>query len=127
MGVLDRATQQHCLEHGYTIEGWCLAQDGYRVVVLRVPDQEGTVRLAYNGEVFLLSFPGGYDWADFAYQDEEREDVLEEQLRFLDVYATPPTVEATVKRRFRRDRRELRLSNGAVLRNRGWSRGPEGM
>ena len=84
----------------------------------------GAVRFGLDGEVFALSFPGGYSWAEFAYQDDEREEALADQLRFLDAYADARTREVLVTRRFRRDRRELQVSNGAVLRPRGWSHGP---
>lgn len=122
--ALDTLTRQLCYERGYTIENWSVERDGYRVLSLRVPAREGTVRFAYNGEVFALSFPGGYSWADFAYRDEDREEALLDQIRFLDAYAAPDTREVSIPRPLRRDRYELRLSNGAVLRRRGWSRGP---
>jgi hypothetical protein len=46
-------------------------------------------------------------------------------LAFLDAYAHPATKEVEAKRRLRRTRLELRVSNGAVLRRRGWSKGPD--
>ena len=122
--ALDMSTKQHCAARGYTVEGWSLEPDGHRIAILRVPHQDGTVRFAYDGEVFSLSFPGGYSWAEFAYHDEDREDALLELLRFLDAYAAPDTHEVFLPRRVGRGRRELRVSNGAVLRQRGWSRGP---
>ncbi len=83
------------------------------------------MRLAFNGECFSLSSPGGYRRTEFAYRDEDWEGALRDQLGLLDAYTDPSTAEVGVKRRFRRDRLELRVSNGAVLRRRGWSRRPD--
>lgn len=99
-------------------------EDGYRTLRTGVPGKDGVVDLSFDGEVFTLSFPGGYSWAEYAYEDEEREGALEVLLHFLDAYASPDSREFTVSRRLRPDRQELRVSNGAVLRARGWSSGP---
>ena len=105
--VLESATKVRCRTHQ-----------------VAVPGKDGIVRLSVDREVFSLSFPGGYSWAEFAYDDEDRQEALNDLLRFLDAYASPDTREVTVPRRLLPDRKELRVSNGAVLHARGWSSGP---
>ena len=100
-----------------TKDGWCTER-------IEVPGKGGVVTLSLNGEVFALSFPGGYSWAEYAYEDDDRAEALMDLLRFLDAYVSPDTCEVSVSRRLLPDRRELRVSNGAVLRARGWSAGP---
>lgn len=126
LDALDAAANVHCAGRGYTVVASTQTRDGYRALSIEVPGKEGLARLAYNGEVFSLSFPGGYGWAEFAYRDEDRVDALHDILGFLDAYSSGETREVTVRRRLRRDRRELHVSNGAVLRRRGWSSGPTG-
>lgn len=94
---------------------------------MSVPGREGEAKLSFNGEVFLLDLPGGYTWAQFGYTDEDAQEALRNQLALLEAYADPRTREVEVARSLRRPRTELRLSNGAVLRRRGWSRGPAGV
>lgn len=124
IGVLDRLVEAHCAAGHHAVEDRRLDRDGYRVMTVRVHRTGARVRLTYNGEVFSLSLPGGYDWTEFAYHAAEREDALSDLLGFLDAYADPGTHEVVVRRRFRKDRSELRVANGAVLRTRGWSTGP---
>ena len=101
-----------------------VTKDGWRAERIEVPGRGGVVHLSLNGEVFALSFPGGYSWAEYAYENDDRAEALMDLLRFLDAYASPDTCEVTVSRPLLPDRRELRVSNGAVLRARGWSSGP---
>lgn len=124
MDRLDALAKRHCVEHGYAIVDLAVLEDGYRTMSVHVPDKDGVARLAYDGEVFTLLFPGGYSWAGFAYCDEDRDEAFADVLAFLDAYGDPDTHEVTVQRRLRSNRRELRVSNGAVLRARGWSLGP---
>ena len=77
-----------------------------------------------NGEVFALSFPAGYHWTEFAQSPQDGLEALAAVLAFVDAYADPRTCEVEVKRRLRPPRLELQVSNGAVLRARGWSKGP---
>ena len=98
-------------------------KDGCRTYLVEVSEKDGVVTLSVDGEVFALSFPGG-DPAEFSYQDPDREEALNDLLRFLDAYASPDTREVRVPRRLLPDRKELRVSNGAVLHARGWSSGP---
>ena len=101
-----------------------VTKDGWRTQRIEVPGKNVVVHLSFNGEVFALSFPGGYSWAEYAYEDDDRTDALRDLLCFLDEYASPGTCEVTVSRRLLPDRRELRVSNGAVLRDHGRSSGP---
>lgn len=120
---LDALALSHIEAAGYEIEG-STAKAGWCTHLIHVPEKDGVVRLSVSLEVFALSFPGGYSWAEFAYEDPDREEALSDLLSFLDAYASPDTAEARVPRRLFPDRKELRISNGAVLRSRGWSSGP---
>jgi hypothetical protein len=121
---LGELVKQHCRERGYSLLDDTLRADGYRYLSIGVPDHEEPVRLEFNGELFLLHMPGGYHWQEFAYEDEDRTDALSGLLEFLDAYVDPATVEVAVSRMLGGARRELRVSNGAVLRLHGWSRSP---
>ena len=123
MEQLGAEVERHCLRRGYRVEDTG-TKHGYRSFSIDVPGKDAAARLTFNGEVFLLSFPGGYSWAEFAYHDEDRDDALSDLLRFLDAYADPDTREVQTRRRLRPRRRELQVSNGAVLRARGGSKGP---
>ncbi len=81
------------------------------------------VRISLNGEVFHLSFPGGYRWTEFAQTPDDTSETVAVVLAFLDAYADPATQEVEVVRPLRRARFELPVANGAVLRRRGWSSG----
>jgi hypothetical protein len=116
-------TASHLEAGGYRVLE-SVTRDGWRNERIGVPGGGGVVHLSLNGEVFALSFPGGYSWAEYAYESEDRAEALMDLLRFLDAYASPDTCEVTVSRRLFPDRRELRVSNGAVLRASGWSSGP---
>jgi hypothetical protein len=85
---------------------------------------KGVVELTLDGEVFTLTFPGGYRWGDFAQDSDEAQEVLRQLLTFIDSYGDRATVEVDAPRKLRPARRELRLSNGVVLRAKGWSKGP---
>lgn len=109
---------------GYKVTSLGVDADGYVVLQVAVPAREGNVRLSLNGETFVLNLPGDYTWAEFDESGDEAAEVLADQLAMLDAYADPRTSEVEVPRRFGRGlRKELHLSNGAVLRRRGWSRG----
>lgn len=120
---LDALALSHLTNAGYEVME-SATEDRCRIYLVAVPDKQGVVRLSVDGEVFTLSFPGGYSWAEFAYEDEDRLEALNDLLRFLDAYASPETKEVSVPRRLLPDRKELRVSNGAVLHTRGWSSGP---
>ena len=110
---------------GYQVTSAGTDEHGYVVFQVSVPTRAEDVRLSLNGETFLLDLPGGYTWAEFNEVADEGPEVLADQLAMLDAYADPGTSEVQVQRRFGRGlRKELHLSNGAVLRRRGWSRGP---
>jgi len=98
-------------------------RDGHLEFHIQVPTK-GVVELSLDGEVFTLTFPGGYQWGDFAQEPEEAHEVLRELLTFIDSYSDPATVEVDTPRKLRPTRPELRMSNGAVLRAKGWSKGP---
>lgn len=98
-------------------------RDGRLEFRIQVP-AKGVAVLTLDGEVFTLSFPGGYRWGDFAQDSDEAQEVLREILTFVDSYGDAATLEVDAPRKLRRARRELRLSNGAVLRAKGWSMGP---
>ena len=51
-------------------------------------------------------------------------DVPRELFAFIDSYNDAANVEIMATRKWRRPRPELRMSNGAVLRAKGWSKGP---
>ena len=89
-----------------------------------LPGRDPEVVISFNGEVFLLNFRDGYHWSEFAMAPEEETDALADLLAVLDTYAHPATKEVEVKRRLRRTRLELHVSNGAVLSRHGWSKGP---
>ena len=110
----------HLVAGGYRVLG-AVTKDGWRTQRIEVPGKDAVVSMFLNGEVFALSLPGGYSWAEYAYEDEDRTEALMDLLRFLDAYASPETCEVTVSRRLLPDRRELRVSNGAVLRAHGRS------
>lgn len=120
---LDVLSASYLEAGGYRSLG-SVTKDGRRTQRIEVPGSGGVVTLSLNGEVFALSFPDGYSWAEYAYEVEDRAEAPMDLLRFLDAYASPDTCEVTVSRRVLPDRRELRVSNGAVLRARGWSSGP---
>ena len=120
---LDASALNHLENAGYRVLE-SPSEDRFRTHVVAVPGKDGLVSLSVDGEVFSLSFPGGYSWAEFAYEDEDRVEAMNDLLLFLDAYASPDTREIRVPRRLLPDRKELRVSNGAVLRTRGWSSGP---
>jgi hypothetical protein len=125
MDGLDTMATSHCVEHGYGVVAHTVSERGWHSLSFHVPGKDGVVRVEHTGEVFLLSLPGGYSWAEFAYRDEDRAGALADVLRFLDAYVdTPDLREVTVNRRLRRDLREIRISNGAVMRSNGSSRWP---
>lgn len=109
---------------GYAVRSPGADDGGYLAFLMSIPGREGEAKLSFNGEVFLLDLPGGYTWPEFGYTAEDAQEALRDQLALLDAYADPRTCEVEVPRSLRRARIELRLSNGAVLRRRGWSRGP---
>lgn len=121
---LSPAVEVHCRDRGYVVDDSVELSDGYRRYSISIPGRVDVVHLQLNGEVFHLSLPGGHSWMEFAYDDEDRAEALDEQLKFLDAYADPATREVLVQRWLRPPGRELHVSNGAVLRRRGVSRGP---
>jgi hypothetical protein len=110
---------------GYGVQSLGADDGGYLVFLMSIPGRDGEAKLSFNGEVFLLDLPGGYTWPEFGYTDEEAQEAFRDQLALLSAYADPATKEVEVKRRLRRARLELHVSNGAVLRRHGWSKGPD--
>ncbi|AXG12099.1 hypothetical protein [Intrasporangium calvum] len=121
---LSAVVTTHCADKGYAVAGPETDKYGYLNFQVTTADQGARTGISFNGEVFILSFPAGYGWTEFAQTPEERPEALATVLSFLDAYADPATREVEVKRRLRRPRLELHVSNGAVLRRRGLSRGP---
>ena len=113
-------------EKGYGVTGLGIDKHGYLDFRVSLPGRDSEVVISFNGEVFLLNFRDGYHWSEFAMAPEEETDALADLLAFLDAYAHPATKEVEVKRRLRRTRLELHVSNGAVLSRHGWSKGPPG-
>lgn len=124
LAQLAAQVERHGDARGYAVRSLGAAHDGYVAFLVSIPGREGEAKLSFDGEVFLLDLPGGYTWPEFGYTDEDAQEALRDQLALLDAYADPRTHEVEVARSLRRPRQELRLSNGAVLRRRGWSRGP---
>lgn len=117
------AVNSHCEAKGYVIERSETTDS--RHLVTNVDVRPGArVRISLDGEVFELTFPGGYNWAEFAQNPGDGPEALADALVFVDAYADPATREVETRRWLRRPRRELHVSNGAVLRRRGWSKGP---
>ena len=110
---------------GYAVQSPGADDDGYLVFLMSIPGRDGEAKLSFNGEMFLLDLRGGYTWPEFGYTDEEAQEAFRDQLALLSAYADPATKEVEVKRRLRRARLELHVSNGAVLRRHGWSKGPD--
>jgi hypothetical protein len=110
---------------GYGVQSLGADDGGYLVFLMSIPGRDGEAKLSFNGEVFLLDLPGGYTWPEFGYTDEEAQEAFRDQLALLSAYADPATKEVEVTRRLRRARLELHVSNGAVLRRHGWSKGPD--
>jgi hypothetical protein len=115
---------KHCADKGFVVVGPETDRRGYLNFQVSIPGQGSTAGISFNGEVFQLTFPAGYHWTEFAQTPDDTVEILADVLAFLDAYADPATREVAVKRRLRRPRLELHVSNGAVLRRRGWSNGP---
>lgn len=125
LAELAARVEGHGHLRGYQVKSLGPEEDGYLVFLVSIPGRDGDAKLALNGEVFRLSLPGGYTWPEFTGSTGEAREVLADQLTMLDAYADPRTHEVEVPRRMRGGtRKELRLSNGAVLRRHAWSRGP---
>lgn len=118
---LAHVVAAYAAEHRYPVMRE--ERDGRLEFRIHVPIK-GVVELRLDGEVFTLTFPGGYRWGDFAHEPEEAQEVLTELLTFIDSYSEPATVEVDMPRKLHRTRPELRMSNGAVRRAKGWSQGP---
>jgi len=121
---LATVVAKHCVDKGYVVDAPETDKRGYLNFEVSIPGRGSGVRISLNGEVFNLSFPAGYGWTEFAQYPQDTPEVLAAFLAFLDAYADPATREVEVKRRLRRPRLELHVRNGAVLRRRGWSKGP---
>lgn len=119
---LDVIIRAHCREHGYQVSDARQDGAGYLTWHIEVPSQQGPVQLTLNGEVFLLTFPGGFTWPEFGYAPGDAAEALQDQLHLLDAYAAPGTRMVSVKRRPRPSRTELHLSDGTVLWRRGGRR-----
>lgn len=120
--LLD-AVLEHCRAKGYAADQVDAGADEITLSV-RV-DGNAPVALRIGGAAYRLHFDGGYSWAELAEDPGDVREALGDLLSFLDAYASPSTHEVIVPRRWLPGRRhELRVSNGAVLRRRGWSAGP---
>lgn len=120
---LTAALKRYCAQMGY-VAGDPATRDGYVVVRVSIPNRHAEAVVSFNGELFTLDLPGGYSWTEFAMQGDDEVQVLEDLLAFLDAYDDPLSREVAVGRWLRGPRLELHLSNGAVLRRRGWNKGP---
>ena len=108
--TLGEVIREHCRERNYQVSAGMKDRFGYQTWEIHVPNREGPVELSLNGEVFLLTFPGGFTWPDFAQDPEDASEAVHDQLRLLDAYADPATRTLSVKRALRRPRTELHLS-----------------
>jgi len=120
--ALGQVIPEHCRERNYQVRDSMRDRFGYQTWEIQVPNREGPVKLSLNGEVFLLTFPGGFTWPEFAQYPDDASDALHDQLRLLDAYADPATRTVSVKRALRRPRTELHVSDGTVLWRRGGRR-----
>lgn len=123
-GLAD-TIREHCLRRNYEL---CYGADqtGYTKWFIKVPGREGPVRLGYSVEVFLIDFPGGFGWTEFADPcKEDAQEAVQTLLQLLDVYADPGTRLVSMPRRWRRKpRRELHFADGTILWRRGGYRPP---
>jgi hypothetical protein len=74
--------------------------------------------------MFELTFPGNFVWTEVGASEGDGREVLAEVLDSVDAYVHPSTKYVETARFLRAPEVELRLSNGAILRHRGWSKGP---
>lgn len=116
--------EDHCLARPYRFVRSDPDKDGFLTFNVTVSVPGDPVRLVFDSEVFQLFFPGGYTWGECGHDPDEAREALHDILAFLDAYADPATREVEMKRLLRAPRRESHMSNGAILRRRGWSRGP---
>ena len=121
---LSAAVKTHCSDKGYAVDGPKTDKYGYLNFEVSLPRSAAVLRILMNDEVFALSFPACYHWTEFAQYPEDGLKALAAVLAFVDAYADPRTREVEVKRSCAGRRLELEPCNGAVLRRRGWSKGP---
>lgn len=50
--------RDHCRQRGYQVSDGIRDRFDHRAWHIDVPSREGPVQLTFNGEVFLLTFPG---------------------------------------------------------------------
>lgn len=112
---LVAVVKEHCFKRGYRLRDRTPDRPGDMAWTIEVPSREGQVDLALSGDLFELTFPGGYLWIEFAYEPEDEREALDEQLRILDAFADPATTIVTIKRALRRPRTELHLSDGTRM------------
>lgn len=122
--LLDRIAD-HCRFRGYRFI--VLDSEGIDAhVSVRLGPGSNPVTVMTDGVVSRLIFPGGYSWTEFSYEEEDLTVALGDLFKFLDAYMDSATHEMSVRRRWLPGRRrELRVSNGAILRVRGFSKGPD--
>jgi hypothetical protein len=58
-------TASHLEAGGYRVLE-SVTKDGWLTQRIELPGRCGVVKLSLNGEVFALSFPRGYSWAEYA-------------------------------------------------------------
>lgn len=119
---LDSQITEHCRSRAYSLTNAEVRGVYYRRWLITIPDRLGQVRLTHNGEVFSLSFPGGFSMGEIGYSREDAVEALGDALELLDDYADPATVLVTRRRRFRRTTPQLRFANGSVLQARSGRR-----
>lgn len=124
LSEFNTVVEAHCRAGQYRFVRSGPDKDGFLTFNVAVPGIEDPVRLVFHGEVFQLFFPGGYTWGECGHDPDEAREALRDILAFLDAYLDPATREVEVKRLLRAPRRELHVSNGAILRRRGWSKRP---
>ncbi|MFC6704569.1 hypothetical protein [Flexivirga alba] len=121
-GEANVAVREHCRERGYQVSGCKPGRAGYRTWKIAVPGRIGEVDLELDGDVCLLTFPGGFSWPEYGYTSGDAREALEDQLRLLDAYAAPTTRMVLRKRVLGRSRSELHFSDGTVLGRHGGKR-----
>lgn len=76
--------KSHCVEHGSTIVASDVLGGGCRTLSVHLAGRKEVARVAFDGNVFSLSFPGGYSCTEYADDDEGRDGAFAYQLAFLD-------------------------------------------
>lgn len=70
---LSAAVTSHCVDNGYVVDGPETDKHGYLNFEVLIPGRGSGVHISLNGEVFILSFPAGYSWTEFAQYPKTRQ------------------------------------------------------